>query len=703
MEIIRNTRFFIAKSIFINKVHNSALGIDKSAALLAAIGLVSACGGSGGSSSTPEPEPEPEPASAPVPVPAPELLNSVPLANAGADQNVTEQEQVTLNGAGSSDSDGSITSYLWSQTAGAAVDLSDATNLSPTFVAPITFSDEVLTFELTVTDDDDASAVDSVEVNIADIPSPAIVSTLPADLSKEASRSDEITVQFSETILPSSIDSTRFILQGPSGVIPASVRVDGATATLTPDKDLTLLTPYTVVLSREISGELNNSLGVDVSWSFVTEDGRWGGAEFLEAYNEGNVDSSRLAVDDNGNAIVVWRQASEGQDSIWAKYYSHGDVWGEAFLIEEEDLGAAITPQVGFDSVGNSIVVWIYNDGVRRNIWANHFNVVENKWSGAEEVESAEDGDAGNPQIKMDSSGNAVVMWEQSFLGQQDALVRHYRSGTGNDTGTWGDVEIVGAGIVGEYFNDVGFSLAMNSDGDALALISQTNAVSLREAIVTSHYSIKDGVWSDREIIVSDDLHNLNSPKVALDDKGNAIAMWSQGNEGLDDMWSSRYSVDEGWGVAELIVPESETDAGVGQISFDSNGVGVAIWEQEVLEDEVWSSRYTAEGGWGEAVSLSIPEGGRADDVQVAFDSNGNALAVWSQNAGHVRSIWAARYEYNGGWVAPQLIEDIESVDSAKPKIAVDKEGNAFVIWEQWGDEQPGLPTQTNIYVNRFE
>ena len=698
MEIIRNTRFFIAKSIFINKVHNSALGIAKSAALLAAIGLVSACGGSGGSSSTPEPEPEPEPASAPVPVPAPELLNSVPLANAGADQNVTEQEQVTLNGAGSSDSDGSITSYLWSQTAGAAVDLSDATNLSPTFVAPITFSDEVLTFELTVTDDDDASAVDSVEVNIADIPSPAIVSALPADLSKEASRSDEITVQFSETILPSSIDSTRFILQGPSGVIPASVRVDGATATLTPDKDLTLLTPYTVVLSREISGELNNSLGVDVSWSFVTEDGRWGGAEFLEAYNEGNVDSSRLAVDDNGNAIVVWRQASEGQDSIWAKYYSHGDVWGEAFLIEEEDLGAAITPQVGFDSVGNGIVVWSYNNGVRRNIWVNHFDADKREWSGAEELELEEDGEARNPQLKVDSNGNAVVMWEQAVVGQQYVLARHYSSGTGN----WGDVEKVGA--IGDNLNlDIKFSLAANSDGDALVLIKQWDGISNREAMVASHYSIKDEVWSDQEKIVSEDQFILDFPKVALDGKGNAIAMWRQDNEGLDDMWSSWYSVDEGWGGVELIVPESETGAGVGQISFDSNGVGVAIWDQRVLDDEIWSSRYTAEDGWGDAVSLSIPDEGRASGAQIAFDSNGNALAVWSQNAGRVGSIWAARYEYNGDWVALPLFEDVESVDSINPKIAVDKEGNAFVIWEQVKDEQPGLPIQTNIYVNRFE
>ena len=78
--------------------------------------------------------------------------NVVPIANAGANQTVTSGTTVTLNGTASSDSDGSIASYAWTQTAGAAVTLSSATASQPTFPAPTVASATALTFSLVVTD-----------------------------------------------------------------------------------------------------------------------------------------------------------------------------------------------------------------------------------------------------------------------------------------------------------------------------------------------------------------------------------------------------------------------------------------------------------------------------------------------------------------------------------------------------------------------
>ena len=44
--------------------------------------------------------------------------NVAPTANAGADQTVNEGAFVTLNGTNSSDPDGGVTAYIWTQTAG---------------------------------------------------------------------------------------------------------------------------------------------------------------------------------------------------------------------------------------------------------------------------------------------------------------------------------------------------------------------------------------------------------------------------------------------------------------------------------------------------------------------------------------------------------------------------------------------------------
>ena len=98
----------------------------------------------------------------------PQLSNTTPTTDAGSDQTVEEQENVTLSGSGT-DSDGSISSYIWTQTSGTSVTLTDANSATATFVAPDIAKDETLTFQLTVTDNDNATATDSVDIFVQNL------------------------------------------------------------------------------------------------------------------------------------------------------------------------------------------------------------------------------------------------------------------------------------------------------------------------------------------------------------------------------------------------------------------------------------------------------------------------------------------------------------------------------------------------------
>ncbi len=92
--------------------------------------------------------------------------NILPVANAGEDLTVNEQTTVTLNGSASDDSDGSVSDYSWLQTSGASVTLSDASIDSPQFTAPTLTVEDMLVFELTVTDNEGASHADSVSITV---------------------------------------------------------------------------------------------------------------------------------------------------------------------------------------------------------------------------------------------------------------------------------------------------------------------------------------------------------------------------------------------------------------------------------------------------------------------------------------------------------------------------------------------------------
>ena len=101
--------------------------------------------------------------------------NLPPVANAGSDKIVEEGTMdVALDGSSSSDSDGTITSYLWTQIEGPAVVLSSTNTAAVSFDAPIVSNDTLLKFNLTVTDNGGATNSDTVAVTIKDANQPPI-------------------------------------------------------------------------------------------------------------------------------------------------------------------------------------------------------------------------------------------------------------------------------------------------------------------------------------------------------------------------------------------------------------------------------------------------------------------------------------------------------------------------------------------------
>lgn len=93
-------------------------------------------------------------------------INIPPVANAGEDQIVNAGATVILDGTGSSDPDGTITTYAWTQIAGPAVSLSGADSATASFTAPGVTETTVLSFELTVTDDRVATTSDTVDITV---------------------------------------------------------------------------------------------------------------------------------------------------------------------------------------------------------------------------------------------------------------------------------------------------------------------------------------------------------------------------------------------------------------------------------------------------------------------------------------------------------------------------------------------------------
>ncbi|MGB8194866.1 MAG: PKD domain-containing protein, partial [Chitinophagaceae bacterium] len=97
--------------------------------------------------------------------------NIAPTANAGSDQSIQlPTSSVTLNGAASSDADGTITAYAWSKIAGPAqynISNGNTVSASASNLAAGTYS-----FRLVVTDNSGATDADTVVITVAPAPPP---------------------------------------------------------------------------------------------------------------------------------------------------------------------------------------------------------------------------------------------------------------------------------------------------------------------------------------------------------------------------------------------------------------------------------------------------------------------------------------------------------------------------------------------------
>ncbi|MFZ1987407.1 MAG: PKD domain-containing protein, partial [Desulfatitalea sp.] len=115
-------------------------------------------------------------------------INQSPVAQVGGSQTVAENVFVQLTGSQSYDPDGDTITYLWSQTAGPVVSLSNSMAADPTFNAPMGLAtNTVLVFTLVVSD----AELDSTPAQV----SITVLATQPANQAPIANAGIDQTVQ----------------------------------------------------------------------------------------------------------------------------------------------------------------------------------------------------------------------------------------------------------------------------------------------------------------------------------------------------------------------------------------------------------------------------------------------------------------------------------------------------------------------------
>lgn len=214
--------------------------------------------------------------------------------------------------------------------------------------------------------------------------------------------------------------------------------------------------------------------------------------------------------------------------------------------------------------------------------------------------------------------------------------------------------------------------------GSAVAVwsVNENGIQTIRGAILDG-YTRQWTITSD----LSDGIHSAYAAKVAIDPKGNAIAVWwCNGNiqgallDAGTTVWRHTHDLSTG---GNAIVDSVS-------IGIDDEGNVRAIWLSNDGMNDVLQGAKLSFGSinWTPTSTLSQP-GQDANTPHIAVDRFGNAVSVWCYHSNGFNWIvqGAILPKSSSTWIATTDLSSslFDAVEA--PKVCMDANGNAFAIW----------------------
>lgn len=150
---------------------------------------------------------------------------------------------------------------------------------------------------------------------------------------------------------------------------------------------------------------------------YVMESGQWSGASLLEQGDGGSSYEPKVDMDNNGNAIVAWGQYDGSRCVIFAsRFDAEADAWQGEIKLDEGQAADSDYPDVAMDSEGNAVVVWQHYGG-NSTVKVRRYDISTSTWGEVEDVCNGVEGEMGtnvnaySPHVVFDGSGRAILSW----------------------------------------------------------------------------------------------------------------------------------------------------------------------------------------------------------------------------------------------------------------------------------------------------
>jgi PKD domain len=382
----------------------------------------------------------------------------------------------------------------------------------------------------------------------------------------------------------------------------------------------------------------------------------------------GDADHVTVAMNGAGTALPIWTRSVGPDDVIQTAPRAPGGDFAAPIDLTALDGNAAV-PRVTIDPLGNAVAVWLRLEGGNRIVQAAT-RPAGGAFGSAVDV-SDSDEDAMDPRVALSPSGDVVVAWLQWDGGDTTVQASLWPAG-----GSFGPPVALSPSAPSADSPEV----AIDAAGTAIVVWTRFDGADvLAEAAVRPAGGSFPPTPAPEAL--SDPGGDASCPQIAIDPAGEATVVWCR-SDGANDVVQAATRPAGGSFEPAVDVSASDGMASAPDVGVDAAGTATAVWDAiDGSRLVVQAATRLAGGDFSRPVDLSAD--GDAIGAKIAVSPDGDAVVAWRGHDGADTIVEAATRPV-GGSFGPPVDLSAPGGDAREPRVAIDDEGSALVVWERF-------------------
>jgi hypothetical protein len=398
-----------------------------------------------------------------------------------------------------------------------------------------------------------------------------------------------------------------------------------------------------------------------------------------------------IAIDDSNNIYVAWIDTRNSNYDVYSTFSTDGGItFSENKKVNDVDIKVGYgTPAIAAYGSGNIVIAWEDNrDDPNGDIYFANSTNGGNTFSPNKKIND----DAGtntqeDPSIAINENNTIYIAWSDD----RDVDYDIYLSNSTNGGNSFSPNQRINDGALDAWHREPSISV----DDMGTIYVASTRSES-GDSNISFSFSTDGGNTFSPNITVSDASSGIqNHPSLTLSEYGNIYIAWEDSRNINDDIYFTN-STNGGLSFSPNL--RINDDVGTSAqwkpcITSYSEANVFAVWEDN--RNGEWEIYFSNSSDGGDTFSPDIMVNDNIRNAwrltsSIAVDNEGNIFVLWSDDRGDDWDIYFANSTDFGQTFSPdkRINDDSSGELHWDPRIAVDSKGDIYCVWE---DNRDGI------------